>query len=87
MEAKEQGFFTVKDVSAADFIRGYADWLKKNNKLDIPAWTTFIKSGIACELAPYDDDWVYIRTASVARKIYLRGHLGVGTMKHIFGKK
>jgi len=32
----EENFFTVKDVSAADFIKGYATHLKKNNKLKIP---------------------------------------------------
>ena len=28
---------TVKDVSAPDFIKGYAEFLKKNNKLEVPA--------------------------------------------------
>ena len=86
MEGNQQSAFTVKDVSAADFIKGFADYLRKNNKLDVPAWTTFIKSSTACELAPYDDDWIYTRTAAVARKIYLRGHLGVKTLRHIFGR-
>lgn len=39
-----QGFqnqknFTVKDIPAMDFIRAYAEYLKKNNKLDLePKW-------------------------------------------------
>jgi ribosomal protein S19E (S16A) len=32
----EQTFYSVKDVAAQDFIKGYADFLKKNNKLEIP---------------------------------------------------
>lgn len=82
---KEQAFFTVKDVGAQDFINAYANYLKKNNKLDIPKWTDFVKTGPAKELAPYNEDWVYIRVASVARKIYMRGHLGMTSLKHIYG--
>lgn len=41
---QEQKFFTVKDVPAADFIRAYADFLKKNNKLERPAWADFVKT-------------------------------------------
>ncbi|KAK4860053.1 hypothetical protein QYF36_016553 [Acer negundo] len=37
------------------------------------------------ELAPYDPDWYYVRAASMARKIYLRGGLGVGAFRRIYG--
>jgi len=33
MATKEKTFFTLKDISAADFIKAYASYLKKNNKL------------------------------------------------------
>ncbi len=38
-------------------------------------------------MAPLDADWLYIRAAALARKVYLRGHLGVGTLQHIYGGK
>ncbi len=41
----EQKFFTVKDVPPAQFIRAYADFLKKNNKLERPKWVDFVKTG------------------------------------------
>jgi small subunit ribosomal protein S19e len=37
------------------------------------------------ELAPFNDDWVYIKVASLARKIYLRPHTGVRLLSHIYG--
>lgn len=83
----KQTFFTVKDVPAEDFIAGYAEYLKKNNKIQVPEWAEFAKTGKAKELAPYNPDWLYVRAASLARKIYLRGHLGVGTLQHIYGGK
>ena len=37
------------------------------------------------ELAPYDPDWLYVRTASMVRKIYIRGGIGVGAFRKIYG--
>jgi small subunit ribosomal protein S19e len=59
--------------------------LKKGNKLSIPKFTEWTTTSVARELAPQDADWVYIRTAALARKIYLKPHTGVSTLKHIFG--
>jgi len=78
--------FTVKDVPAGDFIKAYAAFLKKNDKVEVPAWVEFAKTGTSRELCPEDPDFIYTRIAAVARKIYLRPHLGVGAMRHIFGK-
>ena len=39
----------------------------------------------AKELAPLDDDWLYIRVASLARKIYVRPRTGVALLTHIYG--
>ena len=84
MDAK-QAFFTVKDVPAEDFIVAYADYLKKNKKITVPQWTDYVKTGKLRELAPLNPDWMYIRTAALARKVYLRGNLGVSTLTHIYG--
>merc|ERR1712170_258433 len=43
------------------------------------------KTGCFKELAPYGDDWYYIRAASIARKIYLRPGLGVGMLQKWYG--
>ena len=36
-------------------------------------------------LAPLDDDWLYIRVASLARKIYIRPRAGVRLLTHLYG--
>lgn len=39
-------------------------------------------------MAPYDDDWLYIRAASIAYQLYIRGRVGVNTLrKHYSVKK
>ncbi|KAG0587543.1 hypothetical protein KC19_2G172800 [Ceratodon purpureus] len=76
---------TVKDVSSHEFVRNYAAHLKRSGKIEVPVWADLVKTATFKELAPYDADWYYIRTASMARKIYLRGGIGVGAFKKIYG--
>ncbi|KAL0461606.1 UNVERIFIED_CONTAM: 40S ribosomal protein S19-3 [Sesamum latifolium] len=76
---------TVKDVSPHEFVKAYAAHLKRSGKMELPEWTDIVKTGVLKELAPYDPDWYYIRAASMARKIYLRGGLGVGAFRRIYG--
>ncbi|KAG2295261.1 hypothetical protein Bca52824_041930 [Brassica carinata] len=76
---------TVKDVSPHDFVKAYASHLKRSGKIELPPWTDIVKTGKLKELAPYDPDWYYIRAASMARKVYLRGGLGVGAFRRTYG--
>jgi small subunit ribosomal protein S19e len=48
--------------------------LKKNNKIKIPDWASIVKTGLGKEISPIDQDWMYVRAAALARKIYVRGH-------------
>merc|ERR1712113_407570 len=68
---------TLKDVSAADF--------KRSGKVELPTWHNVVKTGHFKELAPYDEDWYYVRAASIARKIYLRQKTGVGALTKVYG--
>ncbi|KAJ3168355.1 40S ribosomal protein S19 [Geranomyces variabilis] len=79
------GGVTVKDVSAHAFVKAYAAYLKRTGKLDVPKWLDLVKTATYKELAPYDQDWFYIRAASVARHIYLRNGVGVGALKKNYG--
>ena len=81
----ETGGVTVKDVAAHDFVIAYAAHLKRIGKIEVPKWADLVKTGTTRELAPYDPDWYYIRAAAIARRVYLRGGIGVGAFKRIFG--
>ncbi|PVU87609.1 hypothetical protein BB561_006256 [Smittium simulii] len=76
---------TVKDVNAHSFIKAYAAHLKKTGKLQVPEWTEYCKTAAYKELSPNDPDWFYVRTASIARHIYLRGGVGVGALAKVHG--
>ncbi len=45
----------------------------------------YISFQLGNELAPINDDWIYTRVASLARKIYLRPHSGVRLLSHLYG--
>nr|CCA22674.1 40S ribosomal protein S193 putative [Albugo laibachii Nc14] len=75
----------VRDVSAADFIKAYADHLKRSGKMELPSWSDVVKTASFKEHSPYDPDWYYIRAASIARKVYLRQHTGVGSLRKVYG--
>ena len=63
----------------------YAQHLKRQGKMEIPKWVDVVKTATHKELSPYSPDWYYIRAASVARKIYLRPHTGVGALTKWYG--
>jgi hypothetical protein len=52
---------TVKDVNAHEFVVMYAAHLKKQGKIDKPELWELMKTGTFKELAPYNEDWYYIR--------------------------
>ena len=53
----------------------------------VPEYVDIVKTAIAKELAPYDEDWFFTRTASVARHIYIRSPVGVATLQKVYGGK
>ena len=58
---------TVRDVAPAAFIDAYAFHLKNSDRFEIPKWTDLVKTGVHKELAPTNEDWYFVRAASVAR--------------------
>merc|ERR1711937_506665 len=69
---------TVKDVPADAFI-------KRQPKFDVPKYHDIVKTAVLKELAPYDEDWFFVRAASILRKVYLRKGTGVGALKKWYG--
>lgn len=54
-------------------------------QIQLPSWVDIVKTAPFKELAPYDPDWYYIRAASLARKVYMRQNIGVGTFARQYG--
>ena len=59
----------------------------RSGKVKLPEWVDLVKTNVAKELAPFDEDWYYTRIASIARHIYVRSPVGVTTVCKIYGGK
>jgi len=62
-----------------------AEKLRYDKIVEIPEWAKFVKTSVARERVPQQDDWWYIRAASILRKIYLRGPIGVARLSKFYG--
>uniref|UniRef100_F1L980 40S ribosomal protein S19G n=3 Tax=Ascaris suum TaxID=6253 RepID=F1L980_ASCSU len=67
---------SVKDVDQHEIVQHIAKFLKKSGKVKVPEWSDVTKMGISKELAPLNSDWYYVRTASIARRLYVRSPTG-----------
>ena len=74
----------VYDVPA-DLLIGKLSENLKNEDIPAPSWIPFVKTGAHADKPPQDPDWWYTRCASILRKIYLRGPIGVNEFRRIYG--
>lgn len=75
----------VFDVPATELISKLSDQLKKDKKINPPEWASFVKTGTHVEKIPQNKDWWYTRCASLVRKVYLHGPIGISDLKSYYG--
>ncbi|MGA8912122.1 MAG: 30S ribosomal protein S19e [Nitrososphaeraceae archaeon] len=73
------------DIPADDLIMKLAEQLKKDKKIESPSWAAFVKTGAHTEKIPQNKDWWYTRCASLLRKVYIHGPIGVSDLKIEYG--
>ena len=77
---------TVYDVPADALIQRISDYIKGNiTEVQPPEWSFYVKTGSHVERAPQNPDWWYVRTASMLRKLYIHGPLGVEKLRKAYG--
>lgn len=77
---------TPYDVPPAVLIEQLAKYLKDNvDVIRPPEWAPYVKTGSHAERLPQNPDWWYIRCASLLRKIYLMGPIGVEHLRSEYG--
>jgi small subunit ribosomal protein S19e len=74
----------VYDVPADVLIDKLTEILK-NEDLPAPVWTSFVKTGSHADKPPQKSDWWYTRCASIMRKVYLHGPMGVNDFRKVYG--
>jgi len=76
---------TVYDVRADALIAKAAEDLK--DKVEAPVWSSYVKTSCAKEKAPQDENWWYTREASILRKIYVNGPIGISRLRDLYKSK
>lgn len=78
---------TVYDVPADSLISEVAKELHENKKIEPPEWATFVKTGVHKERRPDNPDWWFVRCASILRRVYIDGPVGINSLKTYYGGK
>jgi small subunit ribosomal protein S19e len=78
---------TVYDVPPNHLIDAVAEELKSSGKIEPPEWAAFAKTGVNKEMPPVNPDWGFVRCASVLRRIYIDGPVGVSRLRSYYGGK
>jgi small subunit ribosomal protein S19e len=76
---------TAHDVPADRLIKRLAEHLKRVPQITPPRWAYYVKTGAHAERPPQDRDWWYVRAASLLRKLYFHGPLGVSDLRSMYG--
>ena len=74
----------VYDVPADVLIERLSSALK-NEDIPAPSWTPFVKTGAHADKPPQNREWWHIRCASILRKIYLNGPIGINALRNDYG--
>lgn len=77
---------TAYDVPADVLIGKLSGYIKENIKeVTAPEWAAHVKTGSHVERVPQVSDWWYVRTASLLRKLYMNGPVGVQRLRKEYG--
>lgn len=77
----------IHEVDAAKFINSLAHKLKELPEFEMPEWAHFVKTSSSKERPPQELDWWHKRVASILRKIYLEGTIGVERLRGKYSGK
>jgi len=77
---------TPYDVPASMLIKKLAKYLKDNmDQIVPPPWAPLAKTGSHTQRPPENPDWWFTRCASILRKIYIRGPIGISHLRSTYG--
>jgi small subunit ribosomal protein S19e len=77
---------TPYDVPSSVLIERLAQHLKEEiDAINPPSWATFAKTGIHTQRPPRNPDWWFTRCASLLRKIYVKGPIGIEKLRSKYG--
>lgn len=73
------------DVPADSLIEALAEHLRRVPEVEATPWAQFVKTGSHVEREPQQPTFWYSRAASILRKLYFHGPLGIGDLERMYG--
>ncbi|MDG6987859.1 MAG: 30S ribosomal protein S19e [Nitrososphaerota archaeon] len=73
------------DVPSGKLISALAEQMKSVSAVQEPDWAKYVKTGSHAERPPTNSDWWFTRAASLLRKLYLHGPVGLGDLERAYG--
>ena len=82
-----QADMMIKEADAEKLIGALSKELEKMEEVKPPHWASFVKTGVSRERPPQQKNWWYIRSASILRKLYVDGAMGVSRARKAYGSR
>ena len=76
---------SAHDVQSAKLIAAQAVQMKEVPGVEIPEWARLVTTGSDAERPPSDSEWWFTRAASLMRKLYLHGPVGLSDLERAYG--
>jgi small subunit ribosomal protein S19e len=77
----------IKEVEADKLIERVSKELEKMEAMKPPQWASFVKTGVSRERPPQQKNWWYLRSASMLRRLYIEGAVGVSRLRKVYGSR
>jgi len=74
---------SARDVNQSLLVQKASAELEK--RIHMPEWARFVKTGVCKERPPEQTNWWFLRTASLLRKVYMDGPIGVSKLRSYYG--
>ena len=74
---------SIRDVDSKKLVDIAAEQLKE--KIKMPQWAVYVKTGVNRERPPESKDWWYVRGASIMRRLYVDSPVGVSRLRTRYG--
>ena len=78
---------TVYDIPADIFNPALAEAMADQTAVSMPDWGQYVKTAVDRERPPTQENWWYLRTAAILRKVARNGPVGVTHLAQAFGGK
>ncbi len=76
---------SAHDVPSGKLIAALAEQMKSTQGVEQPDWAKLVKTGSHAERPPANADWWFTRAASLLRKLYLHGPVGLTDLERAYG--